>query len=159
MEKASEPTIKMKYEDIGNFEFAQSIQKIGSANTSSYNASRICKLMKQLQKARNEIHESFTKDMLERYAQRNEDGTIKRPEGDPNGFTPLDDKVEEYTKEQEAFGKRLYEFTCAPLNPSILQDVKLSARDIETLKDLFIEESGPGLPPGHSFGGPQGIAR
>jgi hypothetical protein len=143
--------MKMKYKDLGSFEFQNLMQTIRAAKTSNVNACRISAIWKQVTAARTQIMEEYTKEIMEVYAKRDENGAIIIPEGQQAGFTPIEDKIEEFTKAQDAFGEKEYTFTCMPFNPSHLSDVKMSAKDIETLGVLFQENAGPGIPASVGF--------
>lgn len=86
--------------------------------------------------------------ILAKYAEKNEDGTVKRNEGDVNSFTLVEDKKEEWQKALEDFGKNEIEVTMEwrPLTPDALSDIRLSAAELELLGDFFTDQEGPGVP-------------
>lgn len=143
--------MKMKYKDIGSFEFQNLLQTIRAAKTSNVNACMINGIWKQVKAAREQIMNEYTEEVMNVYAVRNEDGSIQIPEGQQQGFSPIPGKEEEFTKAQDAFGEKEYNFTYGPFKPSHLADVKLSAKDLETLGVLFDEKAGPALPVGVGF--------
>ncbi len=138
--------IKLKYKDCGNFEFATLIQKLANAQTTVGVAVRIKSIVRELTKGRELISKSYQDDLVSVFGEKNEDGTIKRPEGEPNGFTPVKEKEEEFIKAQEDFGERELDLDCHPLNPTLLADMKCSSKELDLLKGLFTDEAGPGVP-------------
>lgn len=150
MKKPEVQAIKMKYSDIMSFEFSNTMHKIASKDTSNKNACHIAKIVKLCQEARNNAMKDFQKNVAEVFGKRDEAGKLIRPEGQDQGFEPMDGKEEEIFKAQELLGETEFEVKWKPLTPSVLADVKLSAKDIDALKNLFSEEEpapvGPGLP-------------
>lgn len=144
MEKVS--PITMNYKDIKSFEFAQLIAKLSNTPTINVRANHIRHIVKELNKAGDQISEEYKKDILEVYATRDEKGEIVRPEGDPNGFTPDEAKQKEFLEAQEKFGERKAKINWRPLTPDTLTDIKLTAKELDLLGDLFTEENGPGVP-------------
>lgn len=148
--------IKTKYQSISSFELAGVLQKIANTQTSNKNASHIRRVINEIKKAGDQIREEYKKDILEVYAQRDEKGEIKRPEGDPNGFDPIVEKEAEFLKAQEDFGGREIVIAWRPLNPDTLADVKLSAKELDLLGELYTDDAGPGVPMNFPFPGQPG---
>lgn len=141
--------VKMKYREISGFEFTQAMQKIGSTPTTAQKAAQIRRITKEIEAARKVVVAEFERDIMQVYGAKNEDGTLKRPEGEPTGFEPLEGKHEEIMSAQTAFGEREVTLNILrPLTPATLSDMKLSAKDLDALKGLFSEEDGPGVPGG-----------
>lgn len=138
--------IKMKYQDIGNFEFQSLMEKLVSTPTSNKNACMIRHVYNEAKRARTQISEEYKRDIMEAFAERDENGEIKRPEGDPGGFMPDPKRLEEFKKSQDDFGLREFVFEWGPLRPSHISDMKVSAKELNILGDLFNEDEGPGLP-------------
>lgn len=141
--------IKMKYKDLGNFEFSQTVAKIANTPTTAQKAKMIRDLVKLISDAKEAITKAFTTEIVEVFAKRDDKGQIVRPEGEPNGFDVDETKFEEFNKTQADFGEREHVFAWRPFTPSLISDVKMSAREIELLKDLFSDEEGPGIPMGN----------
>lgn len=149
MKKQEIKPITMKFKDVGSFEFASTIQKIGAKETSNKNACAISRVVKALDGGRKLIQDRFQTDIAEKFGKRGEDGKLIRPENEPNGYDLIDGKEKELGEAVEAFGENTFEITVNPLTPSVLADHKLSANDIRMLGDLFSEDEppqGPGLP-------------
>lgn len=146
MNKGENMEIKMKYKDIGAFEFSSLIQKLAQTPTETKKAERICGIVRQIQNARNRIADGYKKDVMEVFGQKNEDGSLKRPENEPSGFVPDESRMEDLNKATEQFGEKEMAFECLPLTSSTLSDIKMSAKEIELLKDIYSKDSGPGVP-------------
>ncbi len=139
--------VKMKYIDLGSMQFVTTVQKIANTPTASTRASVIRDWVKAIQNGKDEIKECYQKEIMEVFGQKNEDGTLKRPEGEPNSFVPDETKEKELMEANEAFGLR--EATIKlnrPITPSIIQDVKITAHELDLLGNLFSDQDGPGLP-------------
>lgn len=138
--------IKMKYSDIGNFGFAQLMQKIAQTATNNRNACHIHKITREITKAREKIADDYQKEIAEVFGKRDEAGQLIRPEGEPKGYDVIDGKEKELEAAHATFGEKLAEINWRPLTPTTLADVKVSAAEIELMKDLFTEDEGPGVP-------------
>ncbi len=141
--------VKMKYSEIMGFPFSQAIQKIASTPTHGAKAAQIHKVIKQLSAARKEIQKQFWNDIAEVYGKRDEAGKLVRPDGDEAGFEPIEEKKEELLAAQEAFGNSEVAFNAQPFSLQTLEDVKISAKDLEALGALFTgnaDESKPAIP-------------
>lgn len=141
--------IKVKYNSFSNFEFLQAIQKIASTPTTAAKANTIRKITNALQEGRvKTVVEDYKKEIMEVFAKRNEAGEIVRPDGEPDGFEPIEGKEEECKAATEAFGEKFLEISAEKLTPATLSEVKLSARELELLGDIFtdVENAGPGVP-------------
>ena len=140
--------LEFKYNEIGGFEFNQIIQKISNTPTTAEKAGQIRSVVKAVQKLRDKVSEDYKKDILGTYFQKNEDGTPKKAEGGGE-FIPLAGKETEITKANDEFGARVGTIElegCRPLTPNTLSDMKITARELELLKDLYTEQNGPGVP-------------
>lgn len=138
--------IKMKYKDIKSFEFSQLAAKLANTATINARANHIRHIIKELNKAGEQISAEYKSDLIDVYAKKGEDGKVARPEGDPNGFTPDETKMDEFIKAQEEFGEREAEINWRPLTPETLSDIKLTAKELDLLGDLFTDDNGPGIP-------------
>ena len=138
--------IKMKYKDLGSFEFTQVIQKLANTPMSAQKANHIRHVVKEVRKAKEQIIAEYKKDVMEVFGERDEKGALKLPEGEPVGFVPKEAEISAVDKANEAFGEREAIIKWRPLTPSTISDVKLTAMELDLLKDLFSEEEGPGVP-------------
>lgn len=138
--------LKMKYKDIKSFEFSQLAAKLANSPTINVRANHIRHIIKELNAAGDRISEEYKTDLIDVYAKKDEEGKIVRPEGDPNGFVPDDTKMEEFMKAQDAFGDREAEINWRPLTPDTLSDIKLTAKELDLLGELFTDDNGPGVP-------------
>lgn len=129
--------ILLKYSEISNFQFAQAIQKIASTPTHGNVASQIHKVTKALSKGRDRISKEYQDAIVETYGKKNEKGEIIRPDGEPNGFEPIEEKQEEFLKAQEDFGQKIAEFDVQPFTIQLLGDIKVSAQDLEAMRGLY----------------------
>lgn len=146
--------IKLEFNAMSSFEFASMIQKLASSPTSNKNACAIARVVRELEKAQKLISDTYQTEVVEVFGKKGEDGKVIRPEDDPNGYEPLE--MEGYDEKLaaalEVFGKHEFEVNSKPLTPSILADIKISAKEINLLKGLFTEDeaqqnAGPGVPP------------
>ena len=138
--------IKIKYRELSEFSLAQTIQKVAATPTNTGNAVRIRNLVKAIQTAREDIRTKYISELVEVYAARTEDGSIKRPENEPNSFEPNEAKLGEFRAAEKAFGENEVELDAFPLTPASLVDMKLSAKELEDLHGLFCEQDGLGVP-------------
>jgi hypothetical protein len=143
--------IKLKYSDAGSFEFVQLLTKLYRLPTNNKSSNLFRRIYNEMKKNQDAIIEEYKTTVLEIYAQRDEKGEIIRPDGDPNGFKPMEDKLDDFQKAQDEFGEKLVTFTWGPIRNSDLQDIKLSGHEKDLLKDLYSDEEGPGVPQGIGF--------
>jgi hypothetical protein len=145
--------IRIKYLTIGSFEFNTVMQKLVRTQTNNKAATHIKQVSKRVDAGRKKIHEEYMTEIVPKYAKKNEDGTIDRTggnEGDLNFFTPKDELMQEFLKAQEEFGKRELVIDWRPLTPSCLEDVSISAHELDAIGEVYTEEEGPGVPSLHS---------
>ena len=148
------PAIKLKYETIGSEAFAMLMQKISNTQTNNKAASHINHIIKEVERVREHIKDEYLKEIREGFAKRDADGKIDLIDKDgnnhkdqPNWFDVEDAKMAELNKATEEFHQREAVINWRPLTPSTLEDVNLSAREINLLGDLYSEiEVGPGVP-------------
>lgn len=139
--------IKMRYKDIKSFEFAQVMSKLSNTSTINVRANHIRHIVKELNKAGEQISEEYKSSIIEPYAKKDKSGALVKPKGEPGGFIPDEARQDEFLKAQEEFGERFAEINWRPMTPDTLSDIKLTAKELDLLGDLFTEENGPGLPP------------
>lgn len=152
--KAEVTPIKLEFNTMSSFEFASLVQKLASSPTSNKSACAIARVVRELEKAQKLISETYQKEVVEVFGKKGEDGKVIRPEGDPNGYEPLEMEMEKFDEKLaaalEVFGKHEFEVNAKPLTPSVLADIKISAKEINMLKGLFTEDeaqaTGPGVP-------------
>ena len=150
-EKEKIVPIKMKYKQIMSFEFSSTMQKISVKETSNKNACAILRIVREVQKGRDQAMKDYQVKVAEVYGVKDENGKLKRPPGEAQGaFEPIKGKEEEIVKAQDELNETEFEVHSKPLNFTILSDMKLSAQDFNVLGPLFVEEetpTGPPLPP------------
>lgn len=129
--------VTLKYSEISSFQFAQAVQKISSTPTHGQVASQIHKVTRQLTKARDQISKEYQAEIVEKYGKRDDKGALIRPDGQPNGFEPMEEKEADFLAAQEAFGGKTVELNCQPFTVQLLGDIKVSAQDLESLKALY----------------------
>jgi hypothetical protein len=137
------PTVTMKYSDISSFEFAQAIQKIAQTPVDTKTACAIHRVTKALNSVRLKISADYQDKIVLMYGKKDEKGDVIRPLDNPNGFDVQEEKTEEFKKAQEDFGKTEAVLETKPLSMELLKDIKLSARDLEVLNNLFSDEETP----------------
>lgn len=129
-----------------SFAFNQAMQKIVSTPTHGNVASQIHKVNKQVSQAKDIIIKKFQTDLVQVYGKKDDKGAIIRPEGEPNGFEPVEGKTDEFVTAQEEFGKNTVELDVQPFNVQLLGDIKVSAADLEALKGLWAGNNAPEVP-------------
>lgn len=151
--KAEVTPIKLEFNTMSSFEFASMIQKIASSPTSNKNACAIARVVKELEKAQKLIADTYQTEVVEKFAQKGEDGKVLRPKDDPTDYIKLEMENfdEKLAAALEVFGKHEFEVVAKPLTPSVLADIKISAKEINMLAGLFSEDeaqqnAGPGVP-------------
>lgn len=146
------PKLKVKYSIARGESFSMLLAKLANTATTNARACHIKKIMKGLEKLHKQIMEEFKKDILEAYAVKKEDGSgIKYKDEMESDFDLLEGKEKEYQEALKTFGEREGTIEWRPLTPDALADIKLSARELDLLGELFSEENGPGVPHLHSM--------
>lgn len=142
--------ITLKYPEIMGQAFSQAMQKITSTPTHGDKAAAIYKLTKNIQNARDSIVKEYQKTIVETFGKRDDKGSLVRPDNQPMGFEPMEDKLTELQAAQDAFDSKSVELDVPPLSLAVLADVRLSAQDLEALKGaysgVYISQGGPGVP-------------
>jgi hypothetical protein len=136
------PELKITADVVMKFEFQQVMMKLVNTATDNKKACAIHHISKEVEKHVDQFKSEFKKDILEKYAQKDEHGKYLNDEGqykiDPKCFA-------DYKTATEAFGKKTAIVKWKPLTPSVLSDIKMSAKEIDLLGELFSEQEGPGL--------------
>lgn len=145
-------SVTLKYSEIHNFTFAQAVQKIAASPTSGRIACRIRRTVQELTKAREMIKAEYEKDIIGPFTHRDAEGKEVVDENNTEGFNPDPARMEELNKAQAAFGERQAALECFPFTLETIQDIKISAQEIEAMKGLFDDSEptpiamGPGIP-------------
>lgn len=130
--------IKLTYKQLSNYQFQTAMQKIAATPTNNRAASRIRHVIKATQVLIEKMGENFKKDVLENYATKDEKGNVKY---DTQGNPEIDTtKAEEFSKDQEEFGKREAFIDREALTSEDLQDTKLSASELLAIGDVFSDD-------------------
>lgn len=143
--ETTQPTVTLKYVDISSFEFAQAIQKIAQTPLDNKTACAIRRVTKSLNKVRDEISAKYQSDIVEKFAKKDEAGQVIRPKENPAGFDVAEGMEDEFVKAQEMFGKNEAVLETKAMTPELLKDIKLSARELEVLNNLFDDQEATGL--------------
>lgn len=143
--------LTMKYSEVMNFNFAQTMQVLTSARVHGNVASQIHKVTTQVDRARTRIIKEFQDEIVENFGKRDEEKKIIRPEGEPRGFEVDETKQDEFEKVQKAFDERTVELKATPFTIQLLGDIKISAQDLKALGPLYVGnaeevEEKPALP-------------
>lgn len=131
--------IKMTYQQVSGFEFTRAMQKLAQTPMSTKVAYNIKKLADAMNKQREVISQEYQRDIVDKYAKKDEKGELVRPEGQPQGFDIDAEKVEEFQKVQEDFGKREFTIERFKLTLADLEQVKLSASELTALEPIYQE--------------------
>lgn len=138
--------IKFTYGEIVGFEFSSVIQKLANSQTNNKAASHIRQVTKKLQEARDKISKEHRAEILEVYGKKDDNGLVIM-NNDTDEFTPVEGKEEELQKLIADFMKREVVIDWRPFDSSTLADIKISAKELGLLKDLYNDDpTGPGLP-------------
>lgn len=145
--------VQLKHKTISGFNFQQTIQKFATAQMTPANAVKIRRIIRALESARTKIYAAYKTDVIEVFAKRDDKNDIVRPEGEPDGFVPIEGKEAEFKTAQDAFGERTVELDCSPFIPQMMESMKISAGEIEALSEMWSDndapmgvETGPGVP-------------
>jgi Fe-S cluster assembly ATPase SufC len=128
--------IELKVSDIMSFGFHQVMQKITSTPVHGAVASHIYSVTRQIEKVRAQIMKDYKKEISEAFAKRDADGKIIKAENEA-GFEVEEEKKLELIKAQKALNDKVMVLNCQPLSAQELNEVKLTASDIASLKSLF----------------------
>jgi hypothetical protein len=131
--------MKLKYSKIMNFAFAQAIQKLTAAPTHGQAASAFHKLAKAITRARAQIQKEYQEKVAGVFGKKDEAGALIRPEGEPNGFEPIEEKMGEFEAAQAAFGETEIEVDAPSITLQLIGDIKVSAQDLDALGNLYPE--------------------
>lgn len=139
--------IKMTYEQFRVLNGARALgQKLLNTPLPPAMGYGIKKIFEKLNQAGKKINDEFIALQLklqEEYGVRNEDGTLKRPEGQPEGFEVAPDKTEAYQAALKAFDGNTFELD----RPALLEqawlngNMQLSAAEWTAMEPLFVEGS------------------
>lgn len=138
--------ITVKYQEIINSAFAQTIQKIASTPTHGNVAAQIHKVVKAIELARDQIRKDYQAEIAEKFGKKDEAGKLIRPEDEPNGFDVIEGKEEEMALAQEALNQKSIDLDCPPFTLQLFGDMKISAMDLEVLKGLYAGNQVTGQP-------------
>lgn len=138
---------QVKYSVLKSEQWGQLIGKLSHTPTAAAKAAHIKKLINAISVANDFIASDFKGTMLDKFAKKNEDGTLVTPEG-PDSYEIIEEKTAEFQEALKPFGEQLVEVRLEgrPLTPDTLSDVKMSAAEMELLGNLYCEQNGPGVP-------------
>lgn len=140
--------VKMKYGEIMNETFNMAMGRIAGTPTVGEHACRIRRAMREMKKAQEKIRGEYATQIVEKFSKKGEDGKmIADPHPQSEGFEPVEGTEGELIQAREAFGEQEVELDCYPLTLKNLQDVRVSATDLEALRGMFDDApEGPGIP-------------
>lgn len=139
----------VKYSEFKGSTWSTLMSKLAHSPTTPAKAAHLRKLVKGYNEASERIVSDFDETMLTKYARKNEDGTVFREGGNQAAYEIPEENQEAFQKAlQEDFGKReiTIEMNGRPLTADVLSDIKMTAQEVDTLGDFYVEEAGPGLP-------------
>lgn len=138
--------IQLKYEDVGGMAMAEVMQKLANTQTNNRAASHINKILKRVQAAREKISALYKEEIMPEFFAKDAEGNWVINQ-DTQEYTLKEGvTAEQLAEKMKEFNTRTIEIDWRPLGPSALVDVKLSARDLNALGDLYTEQDGPGIP-------------
>lgn len=132
--------IEMTYGEAANQNFLGAMQKLAGMNLPVRTAYQIKKIADGITQQKRLISDAFQKDLLEPFAQKNEDGTIFKPEGGLEHFEWIKGKEEEAAKAQEAFSERKFILDRRKITISDLGHTQMTARDLMFLSAIVADE-------------------
>lgn len=127
----------LNYATISGQKFQMTLQKLYNTPTNNKSAGKIGHIVKLVQDALNKMRQDFQSEIVEKFAKRDAEGKIVRPDGEPLGFDLDETKKDEFNKAQENFGKTEVTIDWNPLNPEDMVDMKLSASELTSLESLY----------------------
>lgn len=125
-------SFKLKYSDVSHFEFQKAFQKLMNSPTDGKTSYTISKIASEIDKCRAQIRDEFTKEIVEKFAKREEDGTYNK-----DTWVPEESKLEEFQTAQEEFGKREFTVLRKPLTAYDVRDTKLTPTELISLKEAM----------------------
>ena len=137
-------TVKLKFKQLGDYDFSQAKEKLYRSPGAQNNeiACDIKNVVKQLNKAQDEIIEKYQTDIADKFAQRDEAGAIVRPDKqNPRVFEPDPEKEQERLAAEKAFGDNEFEINIRPLPLSHLGHIKFAPIELEKLEPLLQAEA------------------
>lgn len=123
---------KVTYSKMSSFQFQKVLQKLETAATDGFTAYRIRKIATKLKSYREQIANEYKKQIMDKYAKRDEKGEYKEED-----FVPMEDKVNEYNKALEDFGKNEVFVDRHPLTIADIKDIKITAEEMEAMGEMF----------------------
>lgn len=132
------------YPDIKGAEFQTLVAKLGRAPTQVARANRIKVFLDGIDKVWEDIHEEFKSQLLEKYATKDDTGKLVIDEA--GNYKIPEENQAAFNEAYAEFQKKSVDVECLPLTADTLADIKLTGRDLQLLGDIYVNETGPGVP-------------
>lgn len=146
----SKPQVKIKRKDISSFDLNNVITKLRNLQTSNKIASHFNHVYKEVVAAQKSVADDYLKEIMGKYGKKDEAGKLIVDKDNPKGIIAEEtDDLPEFKKDIETFGETYITLDWGPIRPSHLLDAKMSAKELDSLKDLYVDEDGPGVPKSH----------
>jgi hypothetical protein len=134
----------MTYNQVSHVAFMNVMQKLTSTPLPTKVAYQIKRISEGLQQVRNRISDEYETEILNKFAKKNEDGSIFRPDGQgPNGFEIPDEQKAAFQEAQEKFGLREFTLDRFPVPLSALETMRLSVGELTHLEPIYTVEEQP----------------
>ena len=123
---------KMTYAAMSSMELQKAMNKLENAPVHGFKAYAIRKLSNAMKVGRQQIAQEYKDQIIDKYAKKDADGKY-----DVNNFVPDEALMEDFQQVQDQFSNREFFIDRHPLNISDIQDIKISASEMEALGAAF----------------------
>lgn len=142
--------IRMSYQQLREINFSmQLIGKIFNTPMKGKTTLKMKKIFDCLINQSKIIQEEAAADLEAKFAKKDENGNVIRPEKDPFGFEVDEAKAEEFARAREEFNKKEFVLHRAKLTLDELADIKLSVTEMTILEPLLDTTEGAQPTPLH----------
>ncbi len=128
--------MKMTYGQISHFDFSKAMNKLTQAGLPIKASYEVKKLADKIMEARREIAKEY-EAVIEGWVKKNEDGTVARPEGQPNGWDVLDEHKEKFLAFNQSFGEKEVIIPREKIAMSVLGNMTITASELAVLEPVL----------------------
>lgn len=142
-------TIKIKYKNIGSFDFQNLIEKLrrtpaDASREGNAAANNLRHITNGLKKIMDEMRKDYQSKLIDVFSVKDDKG---KPVIEDHGFKIQEGKMDEFKKLELEFGETEKEIEWKALTSSDLKHIQISPMELDLLGDAYSEVMvGPGLP-------------
>lgn len=141
--------VELKYEVVNSGFFVELMKKIARTPTHGEKAKQIHKVFKELNFTQQKILKEYDEVISQKFGKRDAEGNVIRPEGQPYGFEPDEEKMSAFMEAQIEFQSRTVTLAITPFPTNFFDGFpSISAAELEILGGLY-----SGNAEAHSTGG------